>query len=104
MSETTVDLMHLINEYGKKHNLRREVVVHLVNDQLQMTEKDTCGIYQIYFYVNLFNPLENSSILNEKTLNRKTIEKMLNEIFSMHTQENENRMEVFAQENNIKQN
>ena len=56
-----------------------------------MIEKDTCGIYQICFYVNLFNLLENSSVLNEKTLNRKTIEKFLNEILSKDKQENEDR-------------
>ena len=69
-----------------------------------MIEKDTCGIDQIYFYVNLFNTLENSRILNEKTLNRKTIEKLLNEILSMDRQENEDRIEAFAQENDIKRN
>ena len=56
-----------------------------------MIEKDTCGIYQIYFYVNLFNLLENSKVLSEKTLNRKTIEKFLNEILSKDKQENEDR-------------
>ena len=84
--------MHLVNEYGKNRYLRNEVVIQLVNDQLQMVEKDTYEIYQIYFYVNLFNPLENSSILNKKTLNRKTIEKVLNEILSVDRQENEGRL------------
>ena len=96
--------MHLINEYGKKHNLRSEVLIHLVNDQLQTAKKDTCRVYQIYFYVSLFNPLENSSILNKKTLNRKTIEKLLNEILLMDRQENEDRLAAFAQENDIKRN
>ena len=67
LSETTVDLLHLINEYGKKHRLKNEVIVHLVDDQLQINEKDTYGMYQIYFYVNLFNLLGNSRILNKKT-------------------------------------
>ena len=49
LSETTVDLLHLINEYGKKHRLRNEVIVHLVDDQLQIIEKNVCGTYQIYF-------------------------------------------------------
>lgn len=104
MNETTVDLMHLVNEYGKNRNLRNEVVIQLVNDQLQMVEKDTYEIYQIYFYVNLFNPLENSSILNEKALNKKIIEKLLNEILSMDRQENDGRIGVNAQENDIKWN
>ena len=67
LSETTVDLLHLINEYGIKHRLKNEVIVHLVDDQLQINEKDTYGMYQIYFYVNLFNLLGNSRILNKKT-------------------------------------
>ena len=58
LSETTVDVLHVINKYDKKHRLRNEVTVHLVDDQLQMIEKDTCGMYQIYFYVNLFNQQE----------------------------------------------
>ena len=65
LSKTTLDLLQLINKYGKKHRFRNEVIVQLVVDQLQMIEKDTCGMYQIYFYVNLFNPLDNSSILSE---------------------------------------
>ena len=104
MSKATVDLMHLIKEYGRKHDLRGEVVIHLADDHLQMIEKETCGIYQIYFYVNLFNPLENSSILSEKTLSRKTIEKLLKEVLSTDKQENEYRTEIFVHENNIKRN
>ena len=52
----------------------------------------------------LFNPLENSSILNEKALNKKIIEKLLNEILSMDGQENDGRIGVNAQENDIKWN
>ena len=86
----------------RKHRLRNEIIIHLVDDQLQMIEKDMCGMYQIYFYVNLFNPLESSSILNKKSLNRRTIEKLLNEILSTDKQ-NESRIEAFTQENNLLQ-
>ena len=101
LSETTIDLLDLMYKFGKKHNLRNEVIVHLVDDQLQMIERDTCGMYRIYFYVNLFNPLENSSIIIEKILNKRTIEKLLNEILSTDRQENENRRKQFAEENYI---
>ena len=70
LSETTTDLLHLMNEHGKIHRLKNEVIVHLVDNQLQMIERDTCGMYQIYFYVNLFNPLEDSSIISKKSLNK----------------------------------
>ena len=104
LSETVVNLLHLISEYGRKHRLRNEVIVHLVDDQLQMIKKDTRGVYQIYFYIDLFNPLNNSGILSEKNLNKRTIEKLLNEILSTNRRENENRIEVFAQENDISRN
>ena len=72
LSKTTVDLLYLINEYGQKHKLSNKIIVHFVDDQLQMIEKDMCGMYQIYFYVNLFNSPENSGILNKTNLNRRT--------------------------------
>ena len=71
LSTATQDLLHLMNEFGKKHNLKNEVMVHFVHDQLQKTETDTCGIFQLYFYVNLFNPVENSQIISDKTLTKK---------------------------------
>ena len=104
LGKTTVDLLHLISEYGKKHRLMSEIIFHLVYDQLQMIEKDTRGMYLIYFYVNLFKPLDNSSVLSEKNLNKRMIEKLLNEIFWTDRQENESRIGVFAQENDISRN
>ena len=85
----------------EKHKIKNEIIVCLVNDQLCIMERGTCGMYQIYFYVNLFNPLENSSIINEKNLNKRTIKKLLNEMLSTDRQKNENRIEQFVEENNI---
>ena len=71
LSETTIDLLHLMNKYRKKHDLNDDIIIHLVEDQLQMIEKDTCGMYRIYFYANLLNPLEYSSIISEKNSEQK---------------------------------
>ena len=51
-------MLHLINEFGKLHNLEEEVIAHFVDDQLQKIETNTCGIFQLHFFVNLFNPDE----------------------------------------------
>ena len=75
----------------------------MADDSLQMIDKDTCEIYQLYFYVKLFDSLQDSSIINEKTLNKNTIKKILNEILSTNKQNNENKMESFIEENNIKE-
>ena len=74
LSTTIQDLLHLMNEFGKKlKNLKNEVTVHLADDELQKTEANTCGIFQLYFYVNLFIPVENSQIISDKTLTKKTL-------------------------------
>ena len=98
LSESTIDLLHLMNQYGKKHKLKNEVIVHLVDHQLQVIKRDTCGMYQIYFYVNLFNLLENSSIISQKLLNKRTIKNVLNEMLSTDRQKNENRIEQLQNE------
>ena len=50
LSESTIDLLYLMNKYKKKkHDLKDEIIIDLVDNQLQMIEKDTCGMYQIYF-------------------------------------------------------
>ena len=90
-----------MNKFGEKRNLKNEVTMHFVDDQLQKTKTGTCGIFQLYFYVNLFNPIENSQIISDKTLTKKTIEKPLNEIFTTNKDENESRIEAFIDENEI---
>ena len=98
---TTQDLLHLIYEYGRLHNVKDVVTVHALDDQLQELDSDTCGIFQLYFYYNLFVPYENSSIIEDKTLNKRTIEKILNETFSLNRETNEKTMENFAKEKDI---
>ena len=86
---TTQDLLHLMYEFGKLHNIKNEISVFSLDDQLQKIETDTCGIFQLYFYYNLFNPLKSSSIIENTSLSKHTIEKLLNEIFSLNKDENE---------------
>ena len=99
---TTQDLLHLMYEFGKLHNIENEVTVFSLDDQLQKIETDTCGIFQLYFYYNLFNPLNKSSIVQDNVISKRTIEKLLNEIFSLNKDQNENIVTQFALENNIR--
>ena len=99
---TTQDLLHLMYEFGKLHNIENEVTVFSLDDQLQKIETDTCGIFQLYFYYNLFNPLNESSIVQDNVISKRTIEKLLNEIFSLNKEQNEKVVTQFALENNIR--
>ena len=99
---TTQDLLHLMYEFGKLHNIDNEITVFSLDDQLQKIETDTCGIFQLYFYYNLFNPLKTSSIIQNTSISKHTIEKLLNEIFSLDKEQNENVVTQFALEHNIR--
>lgn len=76
-------------------------MLYIVDDQLQESNSDTCAIFQIYFYKNLFDPLSKSQIINGKKLTRDTISKLLDEIFSVYREENESMLEKLAKEYDI---
>ena len=88
--------------FGVKLKLRGFVNIWMVEDRLQDLESATCGIFQIYFYQNLFNPDQNSKIQGNTKLNKKTVETLLNELFSLHDKENEIKMEEYANHLGVK--
>ena len=70
----------------------------IVENDLQELTSPTRGIFQLYFYKNLFDPSIRSTILEQKNLNATTIQLLLNEIFKSEAQENERRVKLFKQE------
>ena len=74
-------LFHLINKFAKLNRIKDEVILHFVDDQLQNEITDTCGIFQLYFYKKLFDPLKKSRIINNNKLTKNTILTLLNKIF-----------------------
>ena len=73
----------------------------MVEDRVQNLTSVTCGIFQLYFYDNLFNSNENSKVQGKAKLNKKTIETLLNELFVLDSQDkNEELMRQYATNNN----
>ena len=66
-----------------------------------MTETVTCVLFQLYFYENRFNPEQNSKIQNNERLTKKTIETLLNQLFSLNKKDNEQIVEQHAVDMNI---
>ena len=64
-SKSTIDLLHLMIEYEKNvgSKMKLSSCSFLVDDRLQRIQR---GMYQIYYYENLFNSLENIIIINRK--------------------------------------
>ena len=68
-----------------------------MDDNLQSFDTDYCGIFQIYFYLNLIEPLNTSVVAESSTkkLNVKLIGELLNELFNARTRQNERILDDF---------
>ena len=73
----------------------------MVEDKIQDLNSVTCGIFQIYFYDNLFNPDENSKKEDKNQLNKRTIKNLSNERFVLADQKtNEATIKQYAKNTN----
>ena len=77
-SSTAASLFHLTSKFAKVNNRKNELTLYLVYDQLQESTSDTCSMFQLYSYKNLFDPLHNSNIINDDKLTKDTVLKLLN--------------------------
>ena len=97
LNETATYFFHLLNQFARLKKVNKMTIIIVEND-LQKLASPTCGIFQLYFYKNLFDPPLQSNIVSHKNLNMSTIETLLNEIFTPQADENEKRIKLFKQE------
>ena len=102
LSNTARNFFYFVQAFGIKLKLRSFVSIWMIEDRIQDLDSATCGIFQIYFYENLFNPDESSKIQGEIKLKKSTVETLLNELFSLGDQENEIKMEEYADKIGVK--
>ena len=98
LSNTACDFLNFIQSFGNKLRLSDFVNIWMVEDRVDDLDSVTC-IFQIYFYNSLFNPDQNSKIQNKNKLNKKTIETLLNKLFILGNQE-QNEMAINNYANN----
>ena len=102
LRDTARDFFYLVQSFGNKLKLGSFVNLWVAEDCIPDLTTVTCGIFQIYFQDNLFNTNKNSKIQKKTKLNKKTIELLLNELFVLDDQEqNENIIKEKAKEQNI---
>ena len=89
LTDAAKDFFHLLSRFGKLKKQKKEMKIILLDDQLQELTTDTCGILQLYFYKNLFDPVSDSKIIDDEFLTKKTVATLLNEIFSTNKETNE---------------
>ena len=99
LSDTARNFFRFVQAFGIKLKLRNVVNIWMLEDRLQDLDSSTCGIFQLYFYDNLFSPNENSNIQNDTKLTKRTVETLLNELFTLDDQDtNGQKMEKYAAE------
>ena len=102
LSDTARDFFHFVQAFGIKLKLKCFVNIWMVEDRIQDLDSNTCEIFQLYFYENMFNPNQNSKIQNHTKLKKSTVETLLNELFSLDDKENEIKMLEYADKKNIR--
>ena len=102
LSDTARDFFYFVQSFGNKLKLSDFLNIWMVEDRVQNLNSVTCGIFEIYFYDNLFNPNQARKIQNKKRLNKKTIEILLNEQFVLdNQQQNEAAIDRYVNEHAI---
>ena len=97
LTDTAQNIFHLLEQFAKLKKTHRMNVLILENG-IEDIISPNCGEFQLYFYKNLFDPDKKSKILSHQTLNKSTLETIINEIFSTDVDENEHIIKNFKEE------
>ena len=97
VADTAQKFFHLLEQFAKlkKTNCMNPLILE---NTIQNLTTSTCGLFQLYFYKNLFDPDEKSKILNHQALTKNTLETRINEIFSTEINKNEYLIKNFKEE------
>ena len=97
LTDTAQIFFQLLTQFEKLKKTN-DMNILIVEHPFQELTRSTCGLFQLYFYKDIFDPEEKSKLINYKTLNKRTIEAILNEIFTTGVNENEQVIENFKEE------
>ena len=90
LTDTAQNFFHLLEQFTKLKKTHCMNILILEN-QIQDLISPNWGQFQLQFYKNLFDPDEKSKILSHGTLNKSTLETIINKIFSTDIDENEHK-------------
>ena len=100
LTETAQNFFHLLEQFAKLKQTQCMKIVILENTIQDLLSTD-CGTFQLYFYKNLFDPFEKSGIVEHKSLTVKTLETILNEIFTSQPSDNQQNIKKFKEQYNL---
>ena len=71
LSNTAKEFFYFVQSFGNNLKVHDFASLWMAEDPIHSLDTVTHGIFQIYFYNNLFNPDINSKIQNNKNLAKK---------------------------------
>ena len=71
LSNTATNFFHFVQAFSNKPKYKDFVDICMVEDRAEDLDSVKCGIFQIYFYDNLFNPDKESKIKDKNDLIEK---------------------------------
>ena len=100
LTDTAQKFFHLLEQFAKL-KMTHCMNILILENQIQDLTSPNCGQFQLYFYKNLFDPNEKNKIVSHKTLNKGTLQTIMNKIFSTDVKENEYIVKRFKEEFNL---
>ena len=100
LTETAQNLFHLLEQFTK---LKQSQCMNslILENRVQNLLTSDCGPFQLYFCKNLFDPDEQSKIVQHQKLTKNTLETLLNEFFFLDIEENRNLIKKFEEEHHL---
>ena len=100
LRETAQNFFHLLEQFAKLKQSRCMNILILENRVQNLLTSD-CRPFQLYFYKNLFDPDEQSKIVQHQKLTKNTLETLLNEIFFPNIEENQYLIKKIEEEHHL---
>ena len=100
LAETAQNFFHLLQQFPKLKKTN-EMSILILENPIQDLTSSICGIFQLYFYKDLFDPDKKSKVTDHENLNKHTIEVIFNKFFSTDVDENEHLIKKFKEEYNL---
>ena len=100
LTETAQNFFHLLQQFAKLKKTN-DMSILILEQPVQNLTSSNCGIFQLYFYKNLFDSDEKSKIINHANLNKHNIEVIFNEFFTTDVDENEHLITKFKEEHKL---
>ena len=87
LSNTARNFFCFILAFGIKVKLRNFVNIWMIEDRLQDLSSSTCSIFRLYFSITCSALTKTVKYQTIQSLQKKTIEKLLNKLFSLNDQD-----------------